>query len=421
MKVKLFHVCILATILSSMIYLKVAALYHFLIIAMFLFYLNSREENIIKKTKSNPILCFMFYWFLYAAVSILWSGDIKLAAQYTYYIFLIYMYSALFIMCVNDKDAIMKTVHLFILLTTAACSVGMWEAFTGNHLLKNYLDNPERVRLLQFVPGFTYRNPNDFAMFLLQFIPYTFYGLLFEKKSLYKYISVYNLITLLFVIGATESRTILIAATIYTAIVLIRYFKKSWIKILIIAVVGLFIMHLVPDLNEILQTAFDSVSRNNLADSIETSGASGQTRVHLFLNCLLMLLHSGGFGMGAGCHRIHMMSYSAKYFSTGRIQVAHNFIAEFLADYGIFMLFLMIHYCSIAIKKIKKYYLNGKDAQLKDLSFLLVLSILLFPLGSVTISSMIQMTSLWSTIGFIAAYLNICEKEEYMIYIPEGQ
>lgn len=407
------YLCIISTILSSIIYLGVASFYHFFILLLFFFSLRkgNNTEEILSSTKKHAILRFTFLWMAYALMTTIYSVDPGLSMQYTYYILLIYLQVWLFIFYLNDKESLITTVHFFIIIAAIACAVGLWEYFTGNHLIKDFLDSPIRKRLLVNVPGFTYRNPNDFAMLLLQLLPFSFYGLLFGQKRFYKLMSFANVFLILFVVGTTQSRTIFIAVLIYIAIIILKCFKKSWSKLFASGIVLLIILQFIPQINQLMQNAFESISKAKLTDSLMLSGGSGKTRINLFLNCMLMLLHSGGFGVGAGCHRLYMYHYSLEYFATGHVIVAHNFIAEFLADYGIIMFCTLLYFSSRTLRKIRYISKNADiDPDLKNIAIPLNLSIWMFPLGAVTQSSIIQMTSLWLTIGFIAAYTQICDQ-----------
>lgn len=403
------YLIILTAVLSSILYLGVAAAYHVIIIGFFALVLLTNAGEVSNATKSNPILKLFIYWTLYALISIVWAKDRKLSMQYTYYIFLIYMYSVIFVRFISDRESFFKTVRFINLITLTACFVGLWEMETGKHLTASYLETADRMRIFRFTPAFTFYNPNDFAIFLFLFLPFSFYEAIYGKNLLARAVGLLNIPMTILVVGVTNSRTILICVIVYTAVMTVKYFKHVALKLVVCALVFFLAIQLFPGLDDAFDSALSDIGKENLESSIVDEGGSGETRVLLFLNCCLMMISSCCVGVGAGCHRTLMKQYSAMYFNTGRITVAHNFIAEFLADYGLLMFGIAVYILYRVGKKLLSISRENrtKNDELGNISYFLFWGLLLFPVASITISSLIQQISLWTFFGIIAAFWNI--------------
>ena len=118
-----------------------------------------------------------------------------------------------------------------------------------------------------------------------------------------------------------------------------------------------------------------------------------------------MCLQTVGLGVGAGCHRVVMNEYSKNFYNVGHVSVAHNFLIELLADYGIFVFIFFFLSMFYFIRKLKYLQNNLKNCNDRNLAFFLKWSVLLFPIGAISSSSMMQLTSLWETIGFAIAFI----------------
>lgn len=398
------YITIVSTILSSVLYVGVASLYHFCIAIAFIIawnHKNSRLENICK---TNEMLQFMLIWFVYSIFSLIWAPDKKLCIQYIYYILLIFLYFCVMIDHIDEREKIYKMVHFFIILSVVATTIGLWEASTGKHLLKDYIDTEGRLKL-QYMPGFTYRNPNDFAMFLLQMFPFILYGMIYEKRLLFKIMSIYSVLTTFICVAACQSRTILIVILIFSLVTVLKMFQDKWGRILFAIIAIAIVLSSVPQFSPWFKDALVDLDAKNLQTSISTEGNSGLVRINLAKNGVLMCLQTVGLGVGAGCHRVVMNEYSKNFYNVGHVSVAHNFLIELLADYGIFVFIFFFLSMFYFIRKLKYLQNNLKNCNDRNLAFFLKWSVLLFPIGAISSSSMMQLTSLWGTIGFAIAFI----------------
>ena len=91
------YITIVSTILSSVLYVGVASLYHFCIAIAFIIAWNHKNLRLENICKTNEMLQFMLIWFVYSIFSLIWAPDKKLCIQYIYYILLIFLYFCVYI------------------------------------------------------------------------------------------------------------------------------------------------------------------------------------------------------------------------------------------------------------------------------------------------------------------------------------
>lgn len=403
----LLYILLSSLFVGQLIHFKIASLYHFIVLLFSILFFCTDNKTIMKTYKDNSFLRFFAIWFLYSLFSIFWSEDAVLSLQYTYYILLIFLVVYIISLNVHNDKVMLSVIRFVIFLTTVVCIVSLYETTTGNHIMPNYLSTPIRERILKYFPSFSFQNPNDFAMFIFVVSPYSFWGVLYSKSSKYSTLSIFNLVSSIYLIAAAQSRTILIVYLAYVFVIALKNFKKSILPLVIGLLCVSVVLYFYVDMNAVFDDALYSITFGEMSSSITTVGGSGNIRVNLFLNCILILIFSFGMGVGAGCHRVVMPIYSYNYFPTGHVRVAHNFVAEFLADYGIIMfLKFAIEYVK-AMKVLKLIRAVEKNSVLSKFSSLLFWWMIFFPVAAITSSSLIQLTVLWINFGIIAAQINI--------------
>jgi teichuronic acid biosynthesis protein TuaE len=284
--------------------------------------------------------------------------------------------------------------------------ISIWEVVTGNHLVKDYLSTPLRQRLLQFVPGTFYRNPNDFATFVIQAIPFSLYHTMSRKKMI-RMIAIFNIVASFFSVIAAQSRTQIILLILIYVCAAIFMDKRKLLGISVLLLLGVVIIYNVyPAFKELVDEGLVSISAGEIASSAEDGGSLG-TRMALLKNAGYILLDTMGFGAGAGCHRVIMSEYAARYNNTGGTLVMHNLLGEIFVDYGIF---IGIAFIITLVISIKKLFIIGRYAQekkIRQFSFFLSVSLGVFVICGISSSSILQLTSLWMTICFASAFIKV--------------
>lgn len=400
----------ITTLVGPMIYLGFASLYHYVIISLFVLGLIKKRYINIRNT--TAIMKFFLLWTLWATCSVVWAPSKELAMQYVYYIFLMTAMCFLFHQYIN-KESIECFVVVMVVILFLCNVIAIWETTTGNHLVRDYLSSLIRLRLLRYVPGTFFRNPNDFATFVIQAIPFSLY-LAMSHKKIIRIVAIFNVVASFFSVVAAQSRTqIILLILIYVCSATFMN-KKKLLGISILLLLGVVVIfNIYPSFGELVEEGLMSVSAGEIASSTEDGGSLG-TRIALLKNGGHILLDTLGFGAGAGCHRVIMGEYSMHYNNTGNIRVMHNLIGEIFVDYGVF---IGIGFIVTLVISIKKMFIIGKyvqDKQIRQISFFLALSLSVFVICGISSSSILQLTSLWMTICFVSAFIKVYTTDERM-------
>lgn len=391
-KIIYFTLVVSTTLIGSMIYLGFASLYHLVLVCLLVLWM---AKGVRFAEYNTTLVKFSFLWLAWALVSCVWAPDRALAIQYVYYIFLITTMCLLFHWLVN-RDNLQVVLRMLTILLLACNLIAIWEIITGNHLVKDYLDSPIRLRLLEFVPGGFYRNPNDFATYIIQLMPFNF-AALYDKRVLPRTIAGANLILSFFTVCATQSRTQVIVMLVMIAFFIVFSKKFSLVRIVVVAVVAVWVVSLFyTDLQMMLKNAWESIAMDEIQQSAE-SGGSLNTRFHALGNGLYMLRDYLGVGVGAGCHRALMPEYSGQYYGTGKIVVMHNFLGEMFVDYGIVVGFFFLYTIVRLCKRLWKMQKRVTEERWRVLAVMLLFTMATFVISGLSSSSLIQLTSIWTT------------------------
>lgn len=399
--VYLYALIAVTTLMGPMLYIKVISLFHLVILGLSAVLL---VKGLNLYDLNTTVVKFTGFWALEALISCVWAPDTAKALTYSYYVFLI-LALALLTQTYLNKDNIIYIFRVFVIILFVCNIIAIWETFSGNHIVKDYLDTPDRFRLLQFVPGAFFRNPNDFATYIVQIIPFTF-ACIYDENKIFKVIAFVNLLLSLFTVFASQSRTQTIIIMVMYVFFMIFSKKSSIVKIILAFIAVLFVLSLVvPAISDVINSAFESISEKEIQESL--IGGSLNSRMKLMYNGVHMLVNTFGFGVGAGCHRVLMPQYSLQYYDAGEIVVMHNLLAEIFADYG---LIIGITFLIVIVKlcvKLYQIFKKQNDMIIKTSSIMLFFSMATFFLCGISSSSILQLTSLWTGFCMAGAMINV--------------
>ena len=355
---------------------------------------------------STDIMCFFLIWLAEAVISLLWAPDKVLALKYVYYICLINSLCVL-LHCFLRRENVLMFCQLMVVVLLLCNLIAFWEVRTGNHLVKSYLSTPERLRLLKYVPCCFWYNPNDFATFIVQIIPFSFVCIS-SPKRVFRVFSLFNVVVSFFVVCATQSRTQIILLLILYVFFAVIFLKKDFIKLAVGALAAVILLYSIyPEFQKLMDDALDSISGKSLVSTVVSEGGSMRIRINLLKNAGYMLLDTVGFGVGAGCHRVVMAEYSSLYFNTHNILVMHNLLGELFADYGLFIGVMFLGAIVSSCRKLFHIYQTAKEEHTRMLSLMLCCSLGMFILCCMASSSVLQLTSLWMTFCFTSAFIKL--------------
>ena len=405
---KLYIFIIITTSLcGGFIYLGVASLYQFVFIFISLLVIWSSGMK-LKLPLNNVILKYMLFMLIEAGVSVIWAPDKGLALNYVYYVFLLFLYAFLFDNLLQQND-IEYVRSLMVILLFVLNIIGIWESITNNHLLSEYLDNPSRARMLAYVPGGFFMNPNDFATYIIQILPFSFIASIARNKK-FRLIAIVNIFLSIYIIIKTESRTqILMMICLLVFFIIIAIEKKRAVRVILLALGGgIIILNLFPQFLDVLFQGLKSVSGNEIIASSE--GGSLGERISLLKNGVIILFDTFGLGIGAGCHRVVMPQYSTEYYYTGNVAVMHNLLGEIFVDYGIFIgTFFVI----TLIQSIRKLYRISKmNSENEVTAKMFIATLCTFVICGIASSSIIQLTSIWTTFCYIGAFIRVLTERD---------
>lgn len=393
---------VLSTIAGQLIYLRFFSLYHIVIISLFI--MICIKTGVIFIGKKFSIMFFLAIWIFEAMISIIWAPDKWLALQYFYYVFLIAAMSIIFNNYIKKNN--IENFAVFMVWILFLCNIiAMWETVTGNHLIPNYLSSPVRLRLLKYVPGTFFRNPNDFATFIIMIIPFS---LAMSQRKKIRIIAIFNIIGAFFSIFASQSRTQIIMLCIMYICFGLFFHKKRFFTFAAFFFAAIAVFYTIyPDFKNLIDIGLKSISTEEIISS--TQGGSLGVRIALLKNGLHILIDTFGFGIGAGCHRAVMAEYASRYFSTGNIVVMHNLVGEIFVDYGLIIGILFIVTIIWSIKKLILIYKINDNIIIRQLAIYFVILLVLFPICGISSSSILQLTSLWISLCFISVFIEIYE------------
>lgn len=407
------YILIVSLLLGPLLHFKVAASYHFIILGIFIYiilnFLKNNSKIKLSKLKQLPMLRFIIMWSVYSIFSLIWSVDKTLTLKYSYNIGLLLLLFLVVQYLVDSESKFYKIANFMVFILAIVNLIGVWEIVTGNHIMPNYLDNPVRLRLLKYTPGGFFMNPNDNATYIFQLLPFSMLSISNANKKVRLFAKI-NMVLSPVIIAATGSRTILILFFAILIPFILKRVSKISIKRTLITFISLTIILIifvkVPIVNDAISNALSEIRITKLLTSVKEEGESGNVRINLTLNSIRMMIDTYGFGVGAGNHRVLMPDYSSNYYYTGSVSVAHNLLAELLADYGIFIFILFIFSVIKSIKILKLIYRNGPEKNQKT-TYILMVANIIFVVAAIGSSSIIQIPTLWILLALTNVYQNI--------------
>lgn len=399
-----------STLVGGRLRLGPASLYHYVLFGVLFVILSPRFTLYIDG--NNPVLKFMLLFFVEALISVIWAPDKSLAIQYVYYIFLLLVMTFL----VNELtflDNVDFVICLMVIVLFVLNLIGVWESVTNNHIVENYLLGSGRARVMDYVPGGFFYNPNDFATYIIQIIPFSFVAL-FNNRIVIRIIGIANIFLSVYVIFKTSSRTqIILLGILLIAFLLLVVKSRKIIPVALACLVGFILIYkFFPNMPAFIHEGLDSVAVSQIKMSSAEGGSLG-TRINLFKNALAMIVNTLGFGVGAGCHRVLMPTYSAQYNYVGHVTVMHNLIGELFADYGLVVGIAFICLLFVLVKRLIVISKYSSNDTVKNLSIMFALNVCVFLVCAISSSSIIQLSSLWISICYIGAFISMnCSEYE---------
>jgi len=349
---------------------------------------------------------YLAIWLGYAFISIVWAAD-QIAALKNI-IFLFSGISIIFFLAyyMRDINHFQYLYWIWISIFIVLIPVGLWEITTGNHLVGSALLEEDRP-WVAFAPTTVFVNQNDYAAFIVLAIPMIITAIRYYSKLYIRVLGVFVLLCGLLLLIMTTSRSCYLAlftGLAFWFIFLLNLRKKLKTLALVTTICCLIIFAFSSYIQDTFLLVQDQISSiSNIIDQSDDLG-SDVVRLNLIKNALHFTTQSAGFGVGAGNAEYYMEHY--KVYPTGHITNVHNWWAEILTNYGIFIFAGYIIFYGSLLLNLWQVYKKTHVLQEKMICEALLIGLVSFFMASISSSSIIAFPPQWIFFGFALAFLN---------------
>ena len=371
-------------------------------------YLKSNKKFALNNLSiQSKIIRFYLLWLFYAILSLGWAKDYDSWLRAVFYITVGFLCIWTFSVYLKEKKDFSKVFLVFFIMLAIHNLIGLNEVLTGVY---RFADMSRIDRHGQFgynaaarTPVSMFGNTNDFATVITLGIFITYIVLVNTDSKILKSISIFNLISSIYLLVRTGSRANMLGLAIGILVfIYLSYYRKITVKTILL-MLGVPLLILNPFvLDKIL--AFASV---NLNFNFAGTGSDG-IRLGLIKNGLLFLKETIGFGVGAGNIEFWMDNYKVYY--TGTIRNMHNWWMEVLVGYGIF---IFMGYIWTYLKMFKAFYMayiKSDDKFIRTTSLGLISLMSAFVVSAISSSSNVGSSWMWMLWGVVIAFVGYVEK-----------
>lgn len=372
----------------------------------FILYVHNGHLNLLQ-IKIRLYLKFLAIWLGYAFISMLWSADQIAALKNIIFLFTGISIVFFLVYYMRDINHFNYIYWIWISIFIGLIPIGFWEITTGNHLVGSNLiaeENPLAI----FAPTTVFGNQNGYATFIALSIPMIITAIRYYSKLYIRVLGVIVLLCGLFLLIMTTSRANYLAYFIGLSFWFIFLLKlNQQIKTLVIgASICILLILAVPEQIQyslaLVEGQVSSLSSD--ADFQKAIGESDETRINLIKNALFFTVQSVGFGVGAGNAEYYMEHY--KIYPTGHIINVHNWWAEILVNYGVFIFAGYVILYVMLFLNLWRAYKKVINRTEKMICEALLFGLVSFVMASMSSSSIIASPEQWIFFGFALAFLN---------------
>lgn len=285
-------------------------------------WLLQRTEETRRTPAIKAYMVLFGVWVLWAPATLIWSPVFEVGLNEILNVSL-GLIAGLSIIAMARGVSFLRVGWTVAFLVTSA--VALWELRTGSHL------GPSLSNRFGYTSGAvssTFRNPNDYAAFLLACLPFLVRGALEGSTALSRWSSAVLLPLWGMLIFATQSRTGLLGGTLFACACLgwAAFSKRQ-------RLIGPLMVALFLTVGLAATPLWGHISASMQYD-LNTSGRSDEIRKNLTRIGLELFVETGGRGVGAGAFESSMEAKRGIY-DTGVIVNAHNSFVEVAAQYGL--------------------------------------------------------------------------------------
>jgi len=351
--------------------------------------------------KKNPMrwyLTFLSLWLGYALISLLWTPFPSTALREVALLSVAVGLLSMSILWMGDKTAVRYLFGMWVAAIAVFAIVGWVEMQTGGFFRDKIQVADMARRALR--PRGPFHNTNDFATLLALGAPAAIVGVLRAKRYTIRIAALVALVLVTYLILAAGSRANFLALLLELAAAYVLFTTLAQRMLIgFSASMGLLLMYLLNArfLNEVLGV-FQS-----LFTQVETMVGSVATRWTLLGKAALALLHSYGFGVGAGSVEPWIARQGT--FDTRGVSAVHNWWMEILANYGVFIFVgYLVFFVGLfrALLQARRRFTKGVDCIILES---LILGLIGFTIASVSSSSIMALRAHWLFMALALAFV----------------
>lgn len=375
---------------------------------LFLFGVLINEGKLnVSHIKVRHYLWFSAFWLVYAVVSLAWAADKVDAIRHIIFLFMGLSLIFFVVFYFSNLKDLKRLYNLWLLILLGLIGIGLWEHATGTHLSVSALVNaPERFR---FAPTGVFYNQNGYATYLALSIPFVLAFIRYNDRLVQRLLGMAILIVSLYLVIVTYARANYLAIILGAAFWFL-FLLKVKAKIKVLALTGILALLLFVAFPSWIQDVFGAVTvqLSSLATQVTTSPELGSLaiRINLLRNSLIFLVNSCGFGVGAGNVEYYMAN--SQVYDIGEALNVHNWWAEILVNYG---LFVFVGYVLFYLGLLTKLYkVHGKliNTSEKMICEALLVGLVVFFFACMSSGSIMTLRPQWIFFAFALAFLNYC-------------
>jgi len=317
----------------------------------------------------------------YGALSIIWAREPMQAVR----TLLNYVYSimAILVLCLacKNRKSLERIILVLWVVLVAIAIMGLYESLNG-HLFQTIEEDVWVSSVFgMYPPILFFTNQNDFALLLVLFLPLII-AYASKRKIVFKIFALITTVLLVANIIFSNSRLALILLALYVYLWL--WFKAKKMAI-VLGLIGIVIA--IINIGSIITF----LGLGPYGDIVQNY------RLVIWLNGLIALVNSFGFGVGAG-------NYTAV---TG--YAPHFWLIELLVEYGIIIFVIIMLWWVYSIKRL--YANKSKDSY--KTAFLM--GLITMPLWSMMAAIMSATPFVWIYFGLMIAFVSLPIKKTFVL------
>jgi len=351
----------------------------------------------------------MYFWLIYAFVSIAWVKDYPSAIRNFYFllagVLCIYLFSSIF----RNKKNFVIAFNLMNIMILVHNFIGWYEILYRDYRFLGVEHSTYYSSIQSRIPISMLGNPNDFALLMVFGVTISLTCLNINKSKLMRVISRTVMVSSYVLVFATQSRANIIGLLIISMLIFIL--RKRRTKYLIILFVLFSIIIFVLYNPSLIRTILDELNIVLTFNFESSSQTSEIVRLNLIRNGFYFLLMTLGFGTGIG--NIEYWMQTRSIYSVGHVTNIHNWWMEILVAFGVFV---FIFYMKFYIKLMKDMYNSYRNSNgvIREISLGIFLTMVGFIIASISSSSNINKEWLWIYWAIAIAFQGYIGKQKML-------